>query len=317
MTAVVCIGEAMGQIVPSNGDVATATEFHLNQAGAESNTAIALARLGVDVAWVGRVGGDPLGHRVVSRIADEGVDIVQVLSDPQRNTGLFIKQPAGLERDVRYYRESSAASRMGPADIDRALSLSPQVIHLSGITPALSESCDAAVEYALETCRESGVMVSFDINFRAVLWPHRDVAARRLADIAKRCQIVFVGRDEAFDLWQTSTTESIASALDGASIVVVKDGAEDASSVEAGVKTVVKAPPVDVVESVGAGDAFAAGWLAGMLHGESPAFRLKLGHLAARRALSATDDIGAPASLGDLLLESYELWGLSQTEESR
>jgi 2-dehydro-3-deoxygluconokinase len=160
-------------------------------------------------------------------------------------------------------------------------------------------------------------MVSFDINFRAVLWPHRDVAARRLADIAKRCQIVFVGRDEAFDLWQTSTTESIASALDGASIVVVKDGAEDASSVEAGVKTVVKAPPVDVVESVGAGDAFAAGWLAGMLHGESPAFRLKLGHLAARRALSATDDIGAPASLGDLLLESYELWGLSQTEESR
>jgi 2-dehydro-3-deoxygluconokinase len=290
---VVCLGETMALIAPDPPlPLSHAQRLVLSQAGAESNVAISLARLGTRVQWCSRLGDDVLGRRVAAEVAAAGAGTELVAFNAGAPTGLMLKDPGALGTSVLYYRAGSAASTMDETDVERALAPAPRLLHLSGITAALSASCSRAVDLALDRARGAGVEVSVDVNFRAALWPDREAAAARLRRMAQGADLVFVGMDEANVLWGTATAGDVRSVLDAPRVLVIKDGERTACSFEHGAQVVVAALPVDVLEPVGAGDAFAAGWLHGYLTGMTPVERLRLGHLAAAAALGSVTDHG-------------------------
>lgn len=315
---VVCFGETMAMVTPSPPrPLAEARTLALSHGGAESNVAVWLARLGSRVAWCSRLGDDVLGHRVLAEIAAADVSTSLVTFDPGARTGVYFKDPRPGLTEVLYYRDGSAAAAMDESDVDRALARPARLLHLTGITPALSDSCLRAVDYAITRAAQLRVTVSFDVNYRPALWRSPADAGAVLGRLARRCGIVFVGCDEAEVLWGTSAVPDVRSVLGVQGVLVVKDGSRLASSAEGGSVTSVVALPVEVVEPVGAGDAFAAGWLYGWLRDLPAAARLRLGHLVASSALTSATDHGAfPFSPSELeeLARSGSAWpGPKQT----
>jgi 2-dehydro-3-deoxygluconokinase len=297
--SVACIGETMVSFIPSTGATLTdAASVQLDVAGAESNVAMYLADHGIDARWISRLGDDAFGRRVLERVRACGVDVSGVRIDPDRPTGLLFKDP-GKSADggttVTYRRAGSAASALGPDVLELDAVRTAGLWHLTGITPALSASCRALVEAALDT---PGRGVSFDVNFRPAVWraPAANAAdpANLLRRYAQAADITFVGLDEARLLWgeQLKEPEDVRALLPGPRILVVKDGATAATAFHGQDRAVVPALPVKVVEPVGAGDAFAAGFLAALLQGRSVTHSLRSGHLTAAAALSVTGDHG-------------------------
>ncbi|SFS35330.1 sugar kinase [Saccharopolyspora flava] len=297
---VLCLGETMSLVAPAAPvPLEEAPSFTLSAGGAESNVAVHLASLGHRASWAGRVGDDPLGRRLVASIAAAGVDtgLVEVRSDAP--TGVYFKDPGPDGTRVHYYRAGSAASTMDEDFLADEVIDAARVLHISGITPALSEGCDRLIRRLLTRPRRAPI--SFDVNHRPALWPARR-AAPVLAELAQLADVVFVGLDEAAALWGVKTAEDVRKLLDGPVTVVVKDGAEAAHALGERT-TVVPAPTVDVVEPVGAGDAFAAGFLSGVLRGEDDRRCLRRGHLLAAHSLRSTEDHAeAPDA------ESLERW---------
>jgi 2-dehydro-3-deoxygluconokinase len=270
--------------------------MRLDVAGAESTVACYLAVLGVRVAWASRVGDDPLGRLVRQRVGGYGVDTALVETDPDAPTGVFFKDPRlvadpASRTTVHYYRGGSAACRLGPEVLDAPALARCRLLHLSGITPALSDSCAELVDRALTVRPVPGPIVSFDVNYRPALWA-RATAAPLLAALANRADIAFVGLDEAALLWGTGTPGDVRAQLPGPGRLVVKDGPVGATSFGPEGVTTVPAESVDIVEPVGAGDAFAAGYLFGCLRGLAEPARLRLGHRVAAAALRTTGDVG-------------------------
>ncbi|WP_369227202.1 sugar kinase [Streptomyces sp. R39] len=291
---VVCLGETMAALAPDPPrPLADAGHLRLSVAGAESNVAMYLADHGVQARWLSALGDDPLGRRVRAAVAAAGVDVTHVRTDPHRPTGLLLKDPGPAGTSVHYYRTGSAASALGPGLLDGEPLRSAALLHLTGITPALSASCHALVTRALDPpAAERPYAVSFDVNHRAALWPH-GTAPAVLRALADRADIVFVGLDEAQELWGGDlSVTGLRDLLPGPRILVVKDGARAATVVTANGVCTVPALRTAVVEPVGAGDAFAAGFLAGLLRAETLTRALRLGHLTAVSALKVTGDHG-------------------------
>lgn len=293
---VLCVGEAMVLLTPADARRLDRTErLAISIGGAESNVALYLSDLGVRAAWLSHVGDDPFGRRVVAALRSTGVDVSHVEVRPEAPTAVYFKDPDGDDTAVHYYRRGSAASRMGPESLGDEVLSAARVVHMSGITPALSDSCAAMVDRAAARCRALGTAFSFDVNHRPGLWPAAE-AAPVLRDLARRSDIVFVGRDEGERLWGTPTAEAIAEHLGLDGTLVVKDGAVGATEFREGRRAFLPAPEVEVVEPVGAGDAFAAGYLAAWLRpGGTAEARLGQGHALARRALTSIHDF-APSS---------------------
>jgi 2-dehydro-3-deoxygluconokinase len=301
-TDVVCLGESMVTFVPSQpGPLADVPSFHRAIGGAESNVACTLARAGHRARWISRVGADGFGDHLVDAIAASGVDVSAVQRDPHRPTGVYFRTAgerattltaAPGRAEVVYYRKGSAASALSPALVRRREVWAGRVLHLTGITGALSATCRALMRRL--TSREPGrPLVSFDVNHRPALWHGSDPWL--LAELARGCDLVFVGEDEAQAAWGLPDAEAIRAALPEPDVLVVKQGAAGAS-VFHGTEPVlhVPAPTVDVVAHVGAGDAFAAGYLSATLRGLPPRDRLRHGHLLAAAALTVPDDLAVP-----------------------
>jgi 2-dehydro-3-deoxygluconokinase len=287
---VLCLGETMALVAPVTSTPLTEAElFRLDAGGAESTVALYLRELGHRSAWASRIGDDPLGRRVVRTVAAHGVDVTWVRTDPAAPTGVYFKDPAPGGTRVHYYRSGSAASRMSPADLAGLPLDRVALLHVTGITAALSPSCRALVEAALDRPRAGGQLVSFDVNHRPGLWSTAE-AGPVLNGLAGRADIVFVGQDEAAALWGTTTPQAVRELIGAPQRLVVKDGPVGATEFRGPDTAFVPAPAVDVVEPVGAGDAFAAGHLSGVLRGLDPAACLAGGHRLAGRALSSTVD---------------------------
>jgi 2-dehydro-3-deoxygluconokinase len=269
--------------------LADARHCRLTVGGAESTVGLYLTELGHRVRWASRVGDDPLGRRLLAELRRYGLDTSLVRRDPQAPTGVYFKDPGPRQTTVHYYRAGSAASRMSAADAEAFLPPGTHLVHLSGITPALSDSCRQLVEALLTRARAHGTLVSFDVNHRPALWPAAE-AAPVLLDLARRADLVFVGRDEAQALWGTAAPEQVRALVGGHNRLVVKDGATGATEFDGPRSCFVPADAVPVVEVVGAGDAFAAGVIAGLLDGAPPARRLRRGHALAARTLRSTSD---------------------------
>lgn len=290
---VVCLGEVMAQVVPSAaGQLENGAVFTIGAAGAESNVAVSLARLKTPAAFAGLVGDDPLGRRIIAQLAAVGVDTRLLSSVPGGRTGLFLKDPSPTGSQVYYYRDGSAATGMSPGHLDDIFAIDPRWLHISGVTVAISPSCAEMADQALDRAVEAGIQNSFDVNFRPSLWPNTRAAAVRLAATAQRAGVVLVGLDEAAALWGVATAEDVRGILTRPGIVVVKNGAVTATAFIGNSRICVPALPIDVREPVGAGDAFAAGWIHGILAGLDDTAALRLGHLTAAVALRSLDDHG-------------------------
>lgn len=289
---VLCLGESMIVLAPAAaGPLRTAVDLHAGVAGAESNVAVALARLGAQAAWYGKVGDDPLGLRILDVLDESGVDRSGVQTEPDRPTGVYFKDPGPEGTRVHYYRRGSAASTMGPGHL--AGIATPRILHLSGITPALSESCAALIDELVVDRALESALVSFDVNYRPALWPVAEAAPvlRYLADAA---DVAFVGLDEAQTLWGVDSAEDVRELLPDAGVLVVKDGGNGVHAFEGVQHSFSPAEPVAVVEPVGAGDAFAAGFLYGRLQNASLEACMRLGHRLAAGALQTVGDLAPP-----------------------
>jgi 2-dehydro-3-deoxygluconokinase len=355
---VVTVGETMALLHSEGiGSLAHARGMTIGIGGAESNLAIGLRRLGVPVAWVSRVGADELGTRVLRELRAEQVEVI-ARTDPERPTGLMLKShPSGGTTTVHYYRSGSAASALTAQelaeDLPDELLARIEILHLTGITPLLSDSAREAAVSLLERARAAGTLISFDVNLRSALAP-REVAAPLLARIAAASDIVFGGTDELALVAEAlapgaPTAEEgvgpeVGDGIDregrddallrtlhahGIPEVVEKRGAEGAralvsgraavssASTDGGLRTdadvstdvgraepaeVVAAPGigVDVVDTVGAGDAFVAGYLSARLEGLDLPARLARGNECGALMCTSPGDWEGAAHRGDL-----------------
>lgn len=263
------------------------SQYLLRPGGAESNLAIHLAALGHSAAWASQVGRDPLGDLILAELERHNVDTSLVTRLDDAQTGMYFKDPTPQATTVYYYRADSAASRMTPAMAASWAQTTPRVLHVSGITAALSEDCLALLTHLIVD-RPLQAAVSFDVNYRAKLFT--ESTPEILLRLAQASDIVFVGRDEAELLWGTSTPDEIRDLLRRPSALVVKDSDVEAVSYTVDGVFHVPSPTVTVLEPVGAGDAFAAGWLSGYLDGRDQETTLKLGHYVASRVLTSPTD---------------------------
>ncbi|WP_345801388.1 sugar kinase [Microbacterium sp. AZCO] len=281
------IGETMAMVTPATAErLADAVDFRVDAGGAESNVASHAASFGVEARWFSSLGDDPLGHRVARQLAERGVDVSSVEFDAQHPTGVYFKDPG---HGVRYYRAGSAASRLSAADVGAVDLRGVAVLHVSGITAAISASAAEFLDAVIARARAAGVLVSFDVNHRAPLWSAADAAPALLA-LARSADIVFVGRDEAEVLWATADAASIRALLPDVAELVVKDGDVGATAFTGTDATFAPALVVEVVEAVGAGDAFAGGYLSALLEGLPVPERLARGHRRAALTLQTTSD---------------------------
>lgn len=294
---VVTFGEAMAMFVAdSTGDLAGVEHFTKRMAGAESNVAVGLARLGLRVGWASRLGEDSFGRFVRDSLARENVDCGRVVTDPRAPTGFLLKTRAerGADPRVEYYRRGSAASRLSRAEFDGDYFRSARHLHMTGITPALS---DSALDYSLcaqECMRAAGRSISFDPNLRPALWPSERAMAECINALAAEADWVLPGLGEGRLLTGLTEPRDIADFYleRGAKLVVIKLGADGAYFRDARHDGVVAGVAVrHVVDTVGAGDGFAVGVVSALLEGRPVAEAVMRGNRIGAFAIQVEGDM--------------------------
>jgi 2-dehydro-3-deoxygluconokinase len=287
---VLTVGETMALLDPLDDG----STYRLRIGGAESNFAVALTRLGARVTWISRLGTDSFGDLVEDTLTREGVD-VRAARDPDRPTGVYFKQRAGGRTSMLYYRAGSAASALGPEDVpDEALD-GVDLVHLTGITTALGSGPRELVHDVARRARRRGITVVLDPNYRPALWESPGEAAAALPE----ADWVLSGLEEGHLLFGTDSTEALAEAI-GAQ-VAIRIGERGAVVSEDG-RLVEVAPPrlEDVVDEIGAGDGFAAGFAYGLLQGWPPSRCANAGNVVAAGALRGGGDWETYPRLADV-----------------
>ena len=288
------LGETLGLLVAEDvGPLSLARSMRLSMGGAESNVAIGVARLGVAATWIGRLGDDPVGDLIERQLMAERVRCLAV-RDRSPTAIMLRERRTGTAARVSYYRHGSAGSHLQPGDLPDGVIEKAGVLHLSGITPALGPEPAATVREAVRRAREAGVPVSFDLNFRSRLWDAAS-AAPVFRELAAGADILFAGDDEArIALGCDASTEPdvLAEALAelGPGEVVVKLGRRGATARIDGELMEVPAVPVHAVDTVGAGDAFVAGYLASRLLGRGVRERLSTAAVTGAFAVTVPGD---------------------------
>jgi 2-dehydro-3-deoxygluconokinase len=296
------VGEAMAALVaPTTGPAEHATHLNVGIGGAELNVAIALSRLGHPVTWVGVVGDDPWGRRIVRELRAEGVR-PEARTTREAFTGAYLRERRvkGLAR-VTYLRRGSAASRLETSDIDRMKVARGDIVHLTGVTPPLSESARKAWLAAAHRAHTRGATVSLDVNYRSALWTP-DEARGAFDEIAALVDIVMASPEEADVICGSEGHDALSAAaavqakMRPGAEVIIKDGADGSLHLAAdGALTRGTSVSVAVQDLVGAGDAFAAGFLSALLDGAPVADRLTRGHTCAAFVVATNGDWeGAP-----------------------
>lgn len=262
------------------GPLRPGNSFSMSFGGSESNVAIGVSRLGGSATWMGMVGADPMGDVILRELRAEGVAVVAGRHDSAPTAIMLKDHPVATQTRVQYYRTDGAGSQFALADLDLEAVRAAAVLHVTGITAALSEHLTELMITVMEVARRAGTLVSFDLNYRAKLWSSsRARAAYR--SLLPYADLVFAGNTEAeiaLDRTGDPTTLAAALATYGPGQVVVTLGADGALALIDGQEH--RAPGIEVtaVDTVGAGDAFVAGYLTALLSGAEPLERLQLGN---------------------------------------
>jgi 2-dehydro-3-deoxygluconokinase len=309
---VVTAGETMVLGVPPRpGRLRHAGSLELKIGGAESNLAIALSRLGLSAGWVSYLGDDEPGQLVLDRVRAEGVNTSQVRRLREHPTGLYLREQVGTGVRVYYYRRGSAASTMPPEAFDPGYLSGAKFLHLTGITPALSEDCRAFVLWAAREARASGVRVSFDVNYRSKLWDAKE-ARGFVEEILPELYLLFAGDEETRALWGRDDEGLVRDlAREGPEEVVLKRSKAGSLALVEGEILEHPAFSVTEVDPVGAGDAFAAGYLAGYVWDLPAAERLRVANAMGAMSVATLGDYEGLPDEGELraFLEGEESLG--------
>ncbi|WP_028596020.1 sugar kinase [Paenibacillus assamensis] len=292
----VTLGESMALLHAADSrGLEYASTVQKSFGGAESNVAIGLSRLGHRSAWMSLLGDDPYGHYVAKAIRGEGVDISRVNHIAGSPTGIMLRESVGGRSSVYYYRKHSAASTMRPDMLDTSFIQSARMLHVTGITCALNDNCATTVEAAVRIAKDAGRKVSFDPNLRLKLWSIEEARAR-LLPLAHECDYFLPGLDELKLLYNSDDERHIFKQLALIpAVCIVKGGIEQGR----GVNYVVRGSQVDevpyqpvehVLDTVGAGDAFCAGVLSGLLRGYEPVEAVQLGNVSGAMVVQAVGD---------------------------
>ncbi|EPA9113244.1 MAG: sugar kinase [Serratia liquefaciens] len=294
---VVTLGEAMAMFVATQtGDLAEVDNFTKRIAGAELNVAIGLARLGLNVGWVSRVGNDTFGRFTLQQLKKEGINAQQVTVDANYPTGFQIKSKTsdGTDPSVEYFRKGSAASHLSVDDFNRDYFRSARHLHLSGVAAALSGQSLALCNHAAREMRAMGKTISFDPNLRPVLWSSQQVMIEQLNKLAFAADWVLPGLKEGQILTGLSTPEGIADFYleRGVQAVIIKTGPDGAwFKTATGDQAAVAAIKVsNVVDTVGAGDGFAVGTISALLEGKTLKQAVQRGNKIGSLAIQAIGD---------------------------
>lgn len=290
---VVTIGELLGVVEPFDlrSGLESAVLLQKSTGGAEVNVALTLARLGHRVAWAGAVGDDPFGREGIRALRGEGVDVSRVIVDGSAPTGLYFKELLVFGGLVNHsYRAGSAASRVTHHDFDTDFLLSGRVLHLTGITAAISAAGHDLVAQLAGEARRRGVHLSFDVNVRRRLLRDRD-AAELLAPLVRAADTLFLSRSEAALLLGADEPGQLQELLPSlaATAIVVHDPHGACAITDNGIARI-DSRPVDVVDPTGAGDAFVAGYLSGWLENASVPESLQRAELCAAHAVTSRGD---------------------------
>ncbi len=304
MTEVVTLGECLVALVASEpGPLTEAAVFERFVAGAEANVAVGLARLGRSVVFVGRVGDDGFGLAIRRRLRGEGVSVDHLVIDPEATTGVMFRERRVIgSAQVVYARRGSAGSRLTPDDVDRAAAAGlfdgTRWLHITGITPGLSDDARAATQRAVSLARADGLTVSLDLNLRRRVWSDA-AAAPVLRGLAADADVILGSPDEFAVVGGGSIDDDPAdlarAALSlGPSLAVAKLGAAGALAVDATEPATAIARPArplaQVVDPVGAGDAFCTGFIDARLDGADVAAALDAGNACGASAAAALGD---------------------------
>jgi 2-dehydro-3-deoxygluconokinase len=289
---IVTFGETMALMLPAQGKgIEHAKSFDSSFGGAESNLAIGLSRLGARAGWFGRLGDDPLGRMILKGIRGEGVDVSRAALVEGEPTGLMLRDVTWGRSSVYYYRKLSAASRMSPEHLDEEYIRQAKLLHVTGITPALSESCRDTVFAAVDIAKKHGVQVSFDPNLRLKLWSMEE-ARPVLQRLAASADYYLPGYDELKLLYGTDDFEAIIAELRKLQAVSIVKGAGDETLIveRDRIDRVPFFPVKQVVDTVGAGDGFCAGFLSGIVRGLSRFEAVRLGSLVGAMVVQGAGD---------------------------
>jgi 2-dehydro-3-deoxygluconokinase len=285
-------GETMIRLSSPLGQrIETVQSLDVRIGGTESNLSIALARLGRNVAWTSVLPVNPLGQRITRELNWHGVDTSAVTWLERERVGVYFLDTGTTPRatQVLYDRKDSAVARSTPDQINMEPADRTRILHLTGITVAIGEGCAETCQQLITRAKQAGATFSFDVNYRSLLWTPEEAHAG-LNPMCEQADILFCGREDADTIWNiTGDPEAVVRELYqrfGSKITVVTLGGEGAIiRMPDGALRRTPSVPVDIVDPVGAGDAFAAGFLHGYLDND---LELALEYAPAMAALKMT-----------------------------
>ncbi len=294
------LGEALAVFLPqNNASMASATLYRRTVAGSETNVAVGVTRLGIPARLVTIVGNDALGDAVESTLREWGIDAV--VGRSERATGVLVRELAGGEpaRAV-HLRTASAATELAPAHVDSAWSGEAAAVFVTGITAVRSASARAAVVRAVELARSTDALVIADPNFRSSLGSRAQFSSA-LSAIRGRVDVAVGDEHELALLSGTSARDAVAALLDqGCRLVITKFGSDGAAATDGSLEYRVDSLAAHVKDTVGAGDAFAAGLVVGLIEGASVPRTLELASAVAARVVESEGDIEGLPLRGEL-----------------
>ncbi len=314
MAEILTAGETMAVLIPKeDGGICYNREYRMRAAGAESNTAIGVCKLGHTAAFLSKVGADGPGEFILKTLRAEGVDSSYVGVEESFPTGLMFKEMGTRETRVTYYRAGSAASHLAPADIPKKALLESRILHLSGITPVLSKSCMEMTEALFAEAQKAGVTISFDPNIRKKLWKEKDFR-EQLTEWTLQADVALLGVDEAeclFGIREEAQIFDLLFSKGRVTAAVLKNGSRGAVVANHTEQISIEPYPCRVIDPVGAGDGFNAGFLCGILEEKSLELCGKMGGICGALATETTGDFeGYPTKrqMERLLLGEEEIY---------
>ena len=299
-SGVMLVGEPMGLFIAQNeGPLDEVTGYSMAVAGAEFNVAVGLARLEHNVTYLTRLGNDPFGKLIVRVLSKNNIGSEFVSYSDDHSTGFMLKSRV-LKGDpeIFYFRKNSAASTLSKEDIGRVDFANYSFLHLTGILPALSENTREAVFSLIEKARENNLTISFDPNLRPQLWPDQETMVRTINLIASKADMVLPGEGEGEILLGSRDPEKISDFYLGlgAKTVITKVGSRGAFLATKDERTLIPGFQVDkIVDTVGAGDGFAAGVISALMEGYDLKEAVLRGNaVGAIQVMSRGDNDGLP-----------------------
>ena len=308
MPDIIALGECMVELY-AEAPLPEAAIFHRSFGGDSLNALVAASRLGSSTGYITKVGDDPFAPGLLKGWQLEGVDTSHVRVVPGYNGVYFVSVMPGGQREFTYYRSGSAASTLTAPDLDPSYIASAKILHVTGVSQAISPSCRVAVLMACQMAKEAGITVSYDLNLRPALWRSLEEARSALDEITPYLDIVFASTPEdTMGLIHLSEPKEVIHHFwdTGAEVVVVKAGGDGCAVGEANSGGLVAIPalPVKVVDTTGAGDAFNGAFLHGIATGMDTVSATVLGVVTASLKVRGR---GAVASL-PYRDEVYALW---------